>query len=46
MNVKLKNRKAVQADLGDFVQGMTMSSDLVDTINSGCVRTPLRFNIF
>lgn len=35
MNIKLKNRKAVQASLGDFVGGMSISSDLVDTVCNG-----------
>eukprot|EP00041_Stephanoeca_diplocostata_P036773 m.1355056 g.1355056 ORF g.1355056 m.1355056 type:complete len:700 (-) comp24932_c0_seq37:2552-4651(-) len=37
MNIKLKNRKAVQASLGDFVGGMSISSDLVETVCNGSV---------
>eukprot|EP00051_Salpingoeca_urceolata_P032791 m.17456 g.17456 ORF g.17456 m.17456 type:complete len:709 (+) comp5458_c0_seq1:1117-3243(+) len=37
MSVKLRNRKAVQADLGTFVNGMVISPQLVDTICQGQV---------
>ena len=35
MNVKLKNRKAVQASLSDFVGGMSITDELVASICSG-----------
>lgn len=37
MNVKLKNRKAVQNSLSDFVGGMSISDQLVDTICNGTI---------
>lgn len=37
MNVKLKNRKAVQTNLADFVGGMSISDTLVGTICNGQV---------
>eukprot|EP00038_Savillea_parva_P020732 m.32256 g.32256 ORF g.32256 m.32256 type:complete len:710 (+) comp4878_c0_seq1:290-2419(+) len=37
MNVKLKNRKKVQASLSEYVGGMSISESLADTIHNGVV---------
>jgi len=37
MNIKLKNRKKVQASLSDYVGGMSISDQLADTIHNGVI---------